>query len=225
MAIETQTIYVNKTKRTNWVLRMRIPKTDGPHPVMVLLHGWTGDEPAMWIFASRLPENYLLVAPRGPYKTPIGGYGWYPHRDDRWPSLDDLFPAVKALFELLTPDNFPVLSTTSSELLNTRFLGFSQGAALMYSFVLLHPTHVQSFAGLSGFLPEGVGNFVRQKPLIGKNAFIAHGSDDKLVNVEKARRSVEIIQAAGANVAYCEDSVGHKLSATCFRGLEAFFRS
>ena len=61
-----------------WVLRQRTPEGPGPHPLMLLLHGWTGDENAMWIFANRLPKNVLLVAPRGIYPTALGGYSWQP---------------------------------------------------------------------------------------------------------------------------------------------------
>jgi phospholipase/carboxylesterase len=53
--------------------------------------------------------------------------------------------------------------------------------------------------------------------------FIAHGTTDNLVPVEMARESANLLKQAGANVTYCEEEVGHKLSAPCFRGLEAFF--
>jgi len=48
----------------DWVIRRRIPAGAGPFPLFVLLHGWTGDENAMWIFASRLPAGAMLLAPR-----------------------------------------------------------------------------------------------------------------------------------------------------------------
>jgi predicted esterase len=54
--------------------------------------------------------------------------------------------------------------------------------------------------------------------------FIAHGTDDDRVPVEKARLSAELLENAGAAVTYCEEQVGHKLSAKCFRGLEAFYQ-
>ena len=73
MELETRTIEIN-----DWVLRVREPEGDGPHPVVLLIHGWTGDENSMWIFASRLPEHYLLIALRGLHEAPIGVYSWYP---------------------------------------------------------------------------------------------------------------------------------------------------
>jgi phospholipase/carboxylesterase len=201
-----------------WVVRVRIPQNSGPHPVVLLLHGWTGDEESMWIFASRLPEQALLIAPRGLYTSRLGGYSWQERHVDGWPDLEDFVPAVEALQELLVPKNFP-----SGDFSNLRLLGFSQGSALTYVYALTQPSKVRSFAGLSGFLPRNADSLVKKKPLTGKSVFIAHGTKDEMVAVERARNAVEMLQQAGAEVTYCEDDVGHKLSLTCFKGLESFF--
>ena len=96
---------------------------------------------------------------------------------------------------------------------------------MAYVFALLHPERVKALAGLSGFSPDGSIALAAGQPLRDKPIFIAHGTRDDLVPVEKARRSVELLQEAGGNVTYCEDVVGHKLSADCFSGLESFFQS
>jgi phospholipase/carboxylesterase len=201
-----------------WVLRQHIPDGESPHPLTVLLHGWTGDETAMWVFASRLPENSVLVSPRGLFSAPSGGFGWQQHLDRVWPWVDDFEPAVEALLALLTPKNFP-----QADLNRIRLVGFSQGAALAYALALMHLSRVSAVAGLSGFLPEGAEALARNRPLTGLPVFVAHGSRDKRVPVERARRSVQILEEAGAQVTYCEEEVGHKLSAGCFNSLESFF--
>jgi predicted esterase len=88
---------------------------------------------------------------------------------------------------------------------------------------ILHPEHITSLAGLSGFLPDGASTWLHSGRLNGLPVFIAHGTQDERVPVERARTAVAQFEQAGAQVTYCEDDVGHKLSATCFRGLEAFF--
>ena len=201
-----------------WLLRERIPQGDGPHPLILMLHGWTGDEDAMWVFASRLPSNAMLVAPRGLYPAPMGGFSWQPQMAKLWPWVDDFNPAVEALLELLTDENFP-----QADFSQLRLLGFSQGAALAFTFALTYPEQVRSFAGLSGFLPDGVQPLVNQLPLEGKNAFLAHGTQDQLVPVARARQAAQLLGQAGARVSYCEDDVGHKLSSSCFKGLKFFF--
>src|SRR5919108_2332898 len=108
-----------------WVVRVRKPDGGGPHPVILLLHGWTGDENSMWIFTPRLPKDTFLIAPRGIYKSPTGGYGWHPHSEDELPHVDEFQPVIKELFALLTPSHFE-----EANLSNIRIVGFSQGAAL-----------------------------------------------------------------------------------------------
>jgi len=69
----------------------------------------------------------------------------------------------------------------------------------------------------------GAETLLSPRLLVGKRFFVAHGSRDEMVNVEFARQSVRLLQAAGAEVTLCEDEVGHKVSAGCLRGLETFF--
>ena len=202
----------------DWVLRTRIPTGEGPFPVFLLVHGWTGDEDAMWIFTPRLPKNALLLAPRGLYAADAGGYSWYPELERPWPRVDDFTTAVERLFELLNPALFP-----QGNFDDLNLVGFSQGAAAVYSFALLYPERVSSAAGLAGFMPEGAKSLAVGARLKGLPVFITHGAQDKLVPVERGREAAQLLEQAGAVVTYCEDDVGHKLSATCFRGLESFY--
>ena len=202
-----------------WTIRQRIPPGDGPHPAILMLHGWTGDEDSMWIFIHRLPREAYIIAPRGLYTTPLGGYGWHPLKSRTWPWVDDFLPAVEKLSALLTPANFPQADLTRFQL-----VGFSQGAAMAYAFALLNPHRLVALAGLSGFAPDGAISLAAGQPLRGVPVFIAHGMRDELVPVDRARRAAELLQEAGGNVTYCEDDVGHKLSADCFRSLEIFLK-
>ncbi|MDP2778174.1 MAG: hypothetical protein Q8O48_11075 [Anaerolineales bacterium] len=77
---------------------------------------------------------------------------------------------------------------------------------------------------LAGFMPPGVDDLISKKPLAGKNIFVAHGTKDKLVPVDLAQTSIGLLEQAGAQITYCEDVVGHKLSANCLRALEAYLK-
>jgi phospholipase/carboxylesterase len=215
MAFLNQTLQLDQ-----WVARMRQPEGSGPFPVFLLLHGLTGDEDVMWVFASRLPANALLIAPRGLHSSASGGYSWLPDSGRKWPSVADFQPAVDAILELLNPNFFP-----AADFSNLHLVGFSQGAALSYIIGLLHADKIQTLAGLSGFLPEDAPQYIAGQPLRGKHIFTAHGTQDETVPVQRARWAVQTLQQAGAQVVYCEDDVGHKLSASCFNGLEGFFKN
>ena len=202
-----------------WVVRIRKPSGSGPFPVLLMLHGWTGDENSMWVFASRLPAHALLVAPRGLYPATQAGYSWQAEHSRVWPWVDDFMPAVERIYEKISGG-----SIHEGDFSQFHLIGFSQGAALAYTFSILHPEKVTSLAGLSGYLPDGADSWIRPDRLKGLPVFIAHGSTDALVPVERARASAEMLEKAGAIVTYCEENVGHKLSAKCFHGLEAFYK-
>jgi phospholipase/carboxylesterase len=204
-----------------WTLRIRTAGNVLRPPVYLLLHGWTGDESVMWVFANRLPANYLLIAPRGPYLAVLGGYSWQAETTRRLPELADLASTVDALDGLLTSlQNVPPFS--EADFSQVHLMGFSQGAALAYAYSLLRPERVRTIIGLAGFMPGKANEAVASRPLQDRPVFVAHGSQDAIVPVARARQSVELLERAGARVIYCEDDVGHKLGASCFRGMEAF---
>lgn len=202
----------------SWTVRQKEPEGLGSPKLLVLLHGWTGDENSMWIFTPRFPKEYLIVAPRGIYETPLGGYGWKKGTIQGWPSMSDFQPAMDALLDLLKRKYFPKLNVKEFDV-----VGFSQGAALGYSMALMYPDRIGKLVGISGFLPTDAEDWLDNKPLSKRKVFVAHGTRDEMVPIEKARQVVQVLKQAGGEVLYCEEDVGHKLSAGCFRGMDIYF--
>jgi len=205
-------------KAGDWILRKRTPEGDGPYKLLLLLHGWTGDENSMWIFTHRFPKRYLLISPRGIFNTPLGGYGWQDNTVMGWPKAADFQTSIDALLDMVNSLDFPGINVDQFDL-----MGFSQGAALAYVMTLMNPERIHKLAGLSGFLPEGLESEIGAEPLQGKKVFVAHGRLDEMVPIGKARHVVQVMKNAGAEVLYCEEDVGHKLSSGCFRGMEEYF--
>ncbi|MCI0521264.1 MAG: alpha/beta fold hydrolase [Chloroflexi bacterium] len=201
-----------------WRLRVRKPAQGGGRTPILLLHGFTGDENSMWVFAARLPREAAMLAPRGPYATPLGGYGWHEQIGRGWPRLADFEAPLERLRSLL---DAPLAAKGGGGAFH--LVGFSQGAAMAYAFALTYPQRVVSLAALSGFAPQDALEAVQGSPLLGKSVLITHGSDDELVPLNLAHSAAEVCKKAGAQVTFCEDRVGHKLGASCFRGLEAFY--
>jgi phospholipase/carboxylesterase len=102
--------------------------------------------------------------------------------------------------------------------------GFSQGGALVNVLTLLYPERIHKAAVLAGFMPDGTDELIDRRVLDRKQFFVAHGEKDELVPFERAQRSIELLEQAGAKVTFCDADVGHKLSADCLRGLETFFK-
>lgn len=204
-----------------WTLRIRPSQSKTPR-LLVMLHGWTGDENSMWVFTRGLPPDFWIIAPRAPHPTEPNGFSWRPLQPDNWgrPSFEELLPSAEALMRLI--DEYAVSVRLEAEQFDA--MGFSQGAAMVNVLGMLHPKRVRKMGVLAGFVPSGLDEYIARKSLGGKSIFVAHGTKDEMVTVERARESIQLLEQAGAQVTYCEDEVGHKLSANCLRALESYLQ-
>ena len=202
-----------------WTVRLRSAQAK-PGRLLILVHGWMGDENSMWVLAQKLPTKYEILAPRAPFSVAEGGYSWREVKPGTWgkSSLEDLRKAVEALLALV--DDY----SASAGMADGRFdlMGFSQGAAMAYALALLHPERVRRLAALSGFFPEGGDALLNPQKFAEKPIFVTHGRQDELIPIEDARRSVQLWRKSGALVSYCESDTGHRVSKECLRELEMF---
>jgi phospholipase/carboxylesterase len=201
-----------------WTLRVRPPSSGNGLGLIVLLHGWTGNEDVMWVFAHKLPRDRWVISPRGPIPAD-GGYGWTPNRLGIETPIDDFLAACASLNRLISVwEQEHALPPIPADL-----VGFSQGAALAYSFSLIYPEKIDKVAGLAGFLPSRASRYFSSRPLSGKHVLIAHGTRDETVPIQAAEEAVRGLELAGARVDYCVSDVGHKLGSACLHALDEFF--
>jgi phospholipase/carboxylesterase len=205
----------------DWTLRVRASQSQSPR-LLVLLHGWTGDENSMWIFTRGFSPNYWMMAPRAPHPADPSGFSWRaPHAAAfGWPSLEALLPAAEALIKLI--DEYS--ASVKLDALQFDLIGFSQGAAMTNLIAILYPHRIRKMGALAGFVPAGLEKLILKKPLAGKKIFVAHGTQDQMIPIDRARASMSLLEQAGAQITYCEDEVGHKLSINCLRSLEAYLQ-
>ena len=203
-----------------WTFAFR--PTETPSRLLLLLHGWTGDETSMWAFARNFSEDYTIIAPRAPYSAPPdkGGYSWREIKPSTWgsPMLEELHAGANSLVSLV--DNWSATVKIASPTFDV--VGFSQGGALATVLAALHPKRVGKVAVLSGFVPPGVDSVLRPHLLDDIRFFWAHGTQDELIAIERGRESIRLLEGAGAKVEFCEADVGHRVSKDCRRALEAF---
>ncbi|MGH2583171.1 MAG: alpha/beta hydrolase [Anaerolineales bacterium] len=205
----------------NWHLKIREPDSAGPHSVILLIHGWTGDENSMWVFAPRLPKNALLIAPRAPYVSrhpEIGGCSWVEERGDSFSHLAQFANAILTFDELIAD----LGGKYAGDFSRFGMVGFSQGAAFCFAFAMSNPHRIDRLASLAGFMPSETqaGDLANLKDI---PTFIAHGVKDETVPVTMAREARQSLESAGAQVSYCESDTGHKLGANCYSAFADFF--
>lgn len=185
-----------------------------------MLHGYTGDENSMWVFAKDMPPHYWIAAPRAPFPAEPRGYSWRPLQPATFgrPSLEDLVPQAEALIRFV--DEYQ--ASAGIEASDFDVMGFSQGGAMSNVLAFLYPQRIRKWGVLAGFVPGGLDVYAKNQPLKGKQVFVTHGTRDDMVPIDRARASVAVLEQAGAQIVYCEDDVGHKVSLNCLRALRSY---
>jgi phospholipase/carboxylesterase len=215
-------IEIETKAEKGWVFTER-PHTAIPKRILLLLHGWTGDENSMWRFASEIPSDYAVFAPRAPYPAPVklGGYSWREIKPGTWgaPTLDELHFSADALVSFVD-ERFASVKTASPRI---DLIGFSQGGALAVLLAALYPRRMGKVAVLSGFVPVGAEALLKPRLLADVRFFWAHGTQDEMIAFSRGADAVRRLQAAGAEVSFCRADVAHRVSRNCRLALTRFF--
>ncbi len=192
-----------------------------PAPVVVMVHGWGGDEASMWLFKQVVPKKVAIVTPRAPIELSDDRYVWFDHNHERGQSNSDSLQKNLARFKRFIralPDLYPI---DPEKLL---LLGFSQGAAISNSLFLTRPNLAIGVASLSGFVPQGLELPQQDDRPAGRPIFIAHGTEDEIVPVDKARQARDIYIQLEADVTYGEYPAGHKIHTDGMRDLKKWVK-
>ena len=208
-----------KIELDGWTFRVQYPhNTAGPQRLMLLLHGYQGNENVMWVLTKPLPKDYYLLAPRAPIKAGDGQFSWH-EIAPQWPGIEDYQNLAKQL--LTRVDQW--LEREKIQQSTFDVMGFSQGAIMAYALAILHPERINRVAALAGFIPQTWQSELKEDALSGKAFFVAHGTQDDIIPIARARQAADWLTENGAQVTFCEAEIGHKLSANCFNGLGEFF--
>ena len=219
MKIRLSELHLGET--VGLVYRVYRPSTPGPIPAVVMVHGWGGDENAMWVFAQTLPEGWLLVAPRGIRSDGASGFIWGDPRSGDQTAQEAYAPAAELLGRLI--GELP--RRHGADLARTYLMGFSQGVAVGFSLALGRPGLIGGLAGLAGALSHSFEPRLTERPLKGLPVFLSNGTEDPLVPIAEARLSEARLRAAGARVTYVEEAVGHKVGRRGMQALREWWRS
>ncbi len=203
----------------DWTLRIYLPEK--PERLLVLIHGYKGDENSMWVFANGLNDNYCIMAPRAPHQVNDGGFSWRPSEVDSLGQMssESVLMQLSNLVKLI--EGYSGSIGLNDKLFD--MIGFSQGAALVYLLAINYSGLVRKAALLGGFSP-GIGSEkINDKPLAGKHFFVAHGTRDDKVPLEQSKLMANLLERAGVKITFCQDDVGHKVSSRCLRAMKSYF--
>lgn len=202
------------------------PPGDGPHPTLLTLHGWGANAFDLLGLAPYLcGGKFIVLCPQGPLQVPLGGaavgYGWFPITMGGPLDLKAVVAAREGLRQFLEEamSQYPINSKKLA------VVGFSQGGVMAYGLGLGEPERFSALASLSSWLPQDLLSVLPDVPATEQlPVLIQHGSRDELVDVGRARQSVETLRNLRVPVTYREYDMGHELNAHSLGDLSSWLQ-
>jgi phospholipase/carboxylesterase len=202
------------------------PPGSGPHPALLTLHGWGANALDLLGLAPYLCSGkFLVLCPQGPLHVPLGeaavGYGWFPITMGGPLNVKAVVAAREALRQFLVEamTRYPI------DPKKLGIVGFSQGGLMAYSLGLGEPERFAALASLSSWLPQDLLSVLPDVPATEQlPVLIQHGNRDELVDVGRARRSVETLRNLRVPVTYREYEMGHEINASSLGDLSAWLQ-
>jgi phospholipase/carboxylesterase len=189
-----------------------------PAPLVVMVHGWAGNESVTWVFKQTIPPEAAIITPRAPLQLPEKGFAWFQYQDeaDFVPDPEMLTEGLRRLEQFLR--SLPALYPVDPARLI--LMGFSQGAMISNALALTHPELIKGVVSLAGGLPQAPELLQSSTSLDGLPVFIAHGTRDETVPLSAAQQTRDIYRRLGATVSYKEYDAAHKMSSQGMKDLK-----
>jgi phospholipase/carboxylesterase len=199
------------------------PAGDGPHPTIFALHGWGANALDLLGLAPYIAGGkFMIICPQGPLEVPVGpvvGYGWFPIRMGTPPSEDQVDAAVDKAAEFIDAaiEKYPV---------NRRklvILGFSQGGVMAFRLAFREPKKFAALVGISTWFPPELKNKVRDNEALQQlPTLLQHGRADDMIELSRAKESLEHLRELRVPVTFREYDCGHEITASSLEDLSEF---
>lgn len=193
--------------------KVRHPKDKSKKPpVLILLHGYGSNENDLFLLSENIPENWLIISAKAPIYLANSSFCWYHVKtlegkitinfQQEEQSRKQILLFISQITEKYHADSSRVV-----------LAGFSQGANMALCASLTEPTKISGFACFSGrFIEEIKPQIILNSAFKKLKAFIAHGSEDKMLPILYATENKSILQHWGILVTYSEDKTAHTIS-------------
>jgi phospholipase/carboxylesterase len=190
------------------------PEAESLSPItLVVLHGYGTDENDLIPIAKSLDDRFRIISLQGPVDVNFGGHAWY-HLVQLESGLmpDDIsrHESEEAIVTRLAG----IITKEGGDPKNVMFLGFSQGAAVIYSLLTTYNLaqyglQCRGAICMSGYIPRDVVQAVADKDFGGLPMFISHGEFDDLIPAKALDEATELFTKANAIVTSKIYPVGH----------------
>jgi phospholipase/carboxylesterase len=204
-----------------------VPPGDGPHPLILALHGWGASAHDLLGLAPILNGGGALVlCPQGPLAFEIGqgflGFGWFDLSQVRPPSASDIERAADEVRGFLDG----ALARYPIDRRKIVLMGFSQGGVLAYEMALRDPGRFAGLVALSSWLPKELADTIPSQPALENfPVFVAHGTQDPMIPIARAQESRELLMKRGVNLTYREYEMEHGIAPEALRDLVGWLDS
>ncbi|WP_433832658.1 alpha/beta hydrolase [Flavobacterium anhuiense] len=218
---------MNSTKektKLHYLIREPKVKTANP-PLVILLHGVGGNEQNLFSFAPELPENFVVVAARGPLTFGANNFAWF--QVDFSTGKPQINTQQAENSRLMLIDFIDDLKSEINFNPNEVYLmGFSQGGIMSYSVALTDPEKVKGIAVMSGrLLPEIKPFMADEKRLEKLKIFISHGKQDAVLNYQYALEATDFLKTKNLNPDFHSYEEGHTVNRQMFDDVNLWLKN
>ena len=190
-----------------------LPIESDSAPLITLIHGRAGNVDVMWTFRRSFPDGVNIVSVEAPIPDKEeGGFSWWEIYESKEIGFEQKTDGLRLITEFI--DRFK-----SDHGLNPSVqlaAGFSQGAGMLSLLIQQDDNMFAGAALLAGFvLPQEISLEPKKTDI-----FVAHGTLDETISIEKAKEGIGFLTKHGYQVRFVEDKVGHKAGVQGMRGLK-----
>jgi predicted esterase len=182
------------------------PEGNGPHPVLIVLHGFgqRADE-FIKVFETLPSRGILVAAPQAPHHF----YPQFPRREvgfswltryERDQSVADFIGYMRQFVELLRNEH-------AADLTRLYVLGFSQGVSMAYRFWVHSAAPVRGVIACSSDLPPDVAERLGATPPT--QVLLVHSRDDQIVPITTSHEAEVILRTHAIPAELIEFDGGH----------------
>ena len=199
------------------------PSGEGPHPTLIAMHGFGANALDLLGLAPYIADGrFLVICPQGPMEVPIGptrGYAWFPIRMGATPDREAIDDANRMVTEFLNAalQKYPV------DRKKLVVLGFSQGGMMAYRLAIRNPSKFAALVALSSYFPPDLKDEVRDPAALeALPTLVQHGRADEMIELTRARTSIEALRALKVPLTYREYDCGHEITSEGLQDLSNF---